>query len=297
MYSVCLSSPDSDFSSPLVSQDGNEPEMTRDTKSLVRDSDLTIAAATTECASGTLGGCVPSPLSVTACVDSGSGDDSARFGIDSGGGVKAYRSGVFCNGDGTVRACTALDDAPYSSFYCSSCSPDCLKVNSTDHKADVGATGDDCYGDPDASGCPNWNEGYEQCTNIGNRQSQQEALTFAQTAFFVAIVVVQWADLIICKTRWLSISTQGLRNGVMNFSLFFETMLTAWLCYCIPINAIGTRPLRLAHWFPAMPFAMLIFFYDETRKYLMRLTSPEVVDKATGQACRIPGWIERNTYY
>ncbi len=297
VYSVCLSSADSDFSLS-TSQDGDEPEMTRDTRSIVLDSDLTISAAVTECTSGTLGDCVPFPLNVTACAESGSGDASARFGIDSDGNVKAYQSGVFCNGDGTVRACTALDEAPYNSFYCSSCSPGCVRATSTERKADVGATADDCYGDPGSvDGCPDWNEDYEQCTNIGNRQSQQEALTFAQTAFFVAIVIVQWADILICKTRWLSISTQGLRNDFMNFGLFFETMLAAWLCYCIPINSIGTRPLRLAHWFPAMPFAMLIFFYDEIRKYLMRLISPEVVNKATGQAIRVPGWIERNTYY
>ncbi len=297
VYSICLSSPYSDFSNPDLPQNGNQPVMTKDTKNIVRDSDLTIAAATTECMSDTLGDCVPYPLNITACNHSSNGQDGVRFGINSDGSMIGYNSGVFCNGDGTVRACTALDDAPYNSFYCTQCSPGCTRVNSTERKTDVGATGDDCYGNPDTSGCPNWNEGYEQCTNIGNRQSQKEALTFAQTAFFVAIVIVQWADLLICKTRWLSISTQGLRNGTMNFGLYFETLLAAYLCYCIPLNAIGTRPLRLAHWFPAMPFAMLIFFYDEIRKYLMRLTSPEVIDKATGQARRIPGWVERNTYY
>ena len=37
------------------------------------------------------------------------------------------------------------------------------------------------------------------------------------TAFFVAIVVVQWADLIICKTRTLSIFRHGMNNWVLNF--------------------------------------------------------------------------------
>ncbi|CAN0494861.1 unnamed protein product, partial [Hapterophycus canaliculatus] len=75
--------------------------------------------------------------------------------------------------------------------------------------------------------------------------------------FFVAIVIVQWADLMICKTRWLSIRTQGMINAAMNFGLFFETLLAAWLCYCPPINVgLGTRNLRLVHWFPAMPFSV-----------------------------------------
>merc|ERR1712198_198901 len=37
------------------------------------------------------------------------------------------------------------------------------------------------------------------------------------TAFFVSIVVVQWADLIICKTRKISVFQQGMKNHLMNF--------------------------------------------------------------------------------
>merc|ERR1712062_136045 len=39
------------------------------------------------------------------------------------------------------------------------------------------------------------------------------------TAFFVSIVVVQWADLIICKTRKLSVFQQGMKNYMLNFGL------------------------------------------------------------------------------
>lgn len=51
------------------------------------------------------------------------------------------------------------------------------------------------------------------------------------TAFFVSIVVVQWADLIICKTRRNSIVHQGMRNWALNFGLIFETLLAAFLSY------------------------------------------------------------------
>ena len=51
------------------------------------------------------------------------------------------------------------------------------------------------------------------------------------TAFFVSIVVVQWADLIICKTRKLSVFHQGMSNWFMNFGLFFETALACFLSY------------------------------------------------------------------
>ena len=40
------------------------------------------------------------------------------------------------------------------------------------------------------------------------RQKLQQT---CQTAFFVAIVIVQWADLIICKTRRNSIVQQGMK--------------------------------------------------------------------------------------
>lgn len=39
---------------------------------------------------------------------------------------------------------------------------------------------------------------------------QKEALHYAQCAYFVSIVVVQWADLVICKTRMNSLYHQGM---------------------------------------------------------------------------------------
>ena len=40
---------------------------------------------------------------------------------------------------------------------------------------------------------------------------------------------------------------------------------------------------RISHWFPAIPFSILIFVYDECRRYLLR---------------RNPGgWVEMETYY
>merc|ERR1711953_1238929 len=51
------------------------------------------------------------------------------------------------------------------------------------------------------------------------------------TAFFASIVVVQWANLLICKTRKNSVFQQGMKNWVMNFGLVFETVLAAILCY------------------------------------------------------------------
>ena len=135
-------------------------------------------------------------------------------------------------------------------------------------------------------------------SNVASRMMQKEALHFSQGAFWGSIVIVQWADLVICKTRWLSLGNQGMSNGTMNFGLFFETMLAAVLAYTPAVaNALGTRPIRLTHWFPAMPFSIFIFSYDETRKFLMRTTSEVYVNEKTGRAVRNPGWLEYNTYY
>jgi len=105
------------------------------------------------------------------------------------------------------------------------------------------------------------------------------------TAFFVSIVVVQWADLIICKTRKLSVFQQGMSNWFMNFGLLFETALACLLSYTPGMDkGLRMYPLKFWWWIPALPFSVLIFCYDETRKYLLR---------------RLPAgnWVERETYY
>ncbi|XP_045626231.1 sodium/potassium-transporting ATPase subunit alpha isoform X2 [Procambarus clarkii] len=104
------------------------------------------------------------------------------------------------------------------------------------------------------------------------------------TAFFVSIVIVQWADLIICKTRRNSIVHQGMKNMVLNFGLCFETTLAAFLSYTPGMDkGLRMYPLKFYWWLPALPFSLLIFIYDECRRFILR---------------RNPGgWMELETYY
>jgi len=52
--------------------------------------------------------------------------------------------------------------------------------------------------------------------------AQRKVLEYTcHTAFFVSIVIVQWTDLIICKTRRNSVIHQGMLNHHLNFGLFF----------------------------------------------------------------------------
>jgi sodium/potassium-transporting ATPase subunit alpha len=116
------------------------------------------------------------------------------------------------------------------------------------------------------------------------------ALRVAQTSAFVSIVIVQWADLLICKTRLLSIADQGMQNPVMLFGLCSETLLCMALCYLPFMNtAFSTAPIHPVHWFPSMPFSVAIFLYDETRKYLLRQ------ERKTGGGHM--GFVEMYTYY
>lgn len=104
------------------------------------------------------------------------------------------------------------------------------------------------------------------------------------TAFFVSIVVVQWTDLIICKTRKNSLIQQGMTNWMLNIGLIFETVLAAALSYTPGLDkGLNMYPLKFMWWLPAMPFSLLILIYDEIRKLMIR---------------RNPGgWVEQETYY
>ncbi|KAH9495224.1 Sodium/potassium-transporting ATPase subunit alpha-1 [Bulinus truncatus] len=115
--------------------------------------------------------------------------------------------------------------------------------------------------------------------------AQRKKLEFTcYSAFFVSIVVVQWADLIIRKTRRLSVIQHGMKNHYLTFGLFFETALAAFLCYCPGLNeGLHMQPLRFTWWLCALPYSLVIFALDEGRRFLLR---------------RQPGgFIERETYY
>nr|XP_025036570.1 sodium/potassium-transporting ATPase subunit alpha-2 [Pelodiscus sinensis] len=114
---------------------------------------------------------------------------------------------------------------------------------------------------------------------------QRKVVEFTcHTAFFASIVVVQWADLIICKTRRNSVFQQGMKNKILIFGLLEETALAAFLSYCPGMGvALRMYPLKVTWWFCAFPYSLLIFVYDEVRKLILR---------------RYPGgWVEKETYY
>ncbi|XP_078282945.1 potassium-transporting ATPase alpha chain 2-like [Rhinoraja longicauda] len=135
---------------------------------------------------------------------------------------------------------------------------------------------------------------WEDATNNDVEDSYGQEWTFQQrlyvewscyTAFFVGIVIEQLADLIIRKTRRNSIFQQGLcGNKVLWIGLLSQIGIAIILCY-FPgmLDSLHFTPLRIQYWFVAMPFVIVIFVYDEIRKYFIR---------------RYPGsWWDRNMYY
>jgi len=91
--------------------------------------------------------------------------------------------------------------------------------------------------------------------------------------FLVAIVIVQYADLVISKTRRLSIFQHGMRqNKFMLFSLLAETAFCIIFVYGLGNihESIPMRPVPWYGWVVPIPFALAIFIYDEVRKFFVR---------------------------
>jgi len=104
-----------------------------------------------------------------------------------------------------------------------------------------------------------------------------------QTAVFLAIVIVQWGGLLVCKTRKLSLFQQGLRNKAINYSLIAETLIAIFLIYCPGVcDVTGTdRFFPGEFWWPPMPFSLLVIVYDEVRKYIIRHNPGGLVERLT----------------
>uniref|UniRef100_A0A7N6A1G9 Sodium/potassium-transporting ATPase subunit alpha n=1 Tax=Anabas testudineus TaxID=64144 RepID=A0A7N6A1G9_ANATE len=105
------------------------------------------------------------------------------------------------------------------------------------------------------------------------------------TVFFVSIEVCQIADVLIRKTRRLSVFQQGFfRNRVLVSAIVFQLCLGNLLCYCPGMpNIFNFMPIRVQWWFVPLPYGILIFVYDEIRKLGVR---------------RHPGsWWDQELYY
>ncbi len=88
----------------------------------------------------------------------------------------------------------------------------------------------------DAVSINDLSDSYNQEWTYNDRKTLEHT---CHTAYFVAIVVMQWFNVFICKTRRLSIFQHGIANRQINFAILFETGLTAFLCYTPGVNFIN----------------------------------------------------------
>ncbi|XP_014367687.2 sodium/potassium-transporting ATPase subunit alpha-B [Papilio machaon] len=106
----------------------------------------------------------------------------------------------------------------------------------------------------------------------------------AQTAYFVAVCWTQISDVIICKTRRISLIKKGMRNHVLNISIvvnLFAALLVTYFPLCHEV--FNTESLLWYHFFLAIPFMVLMIVGDELRRYIIRNN--------------ISKWVEEETYY
>ncbi|XP_013172407.1 PREDICTED: sodium/potassium-transporting ATPase subunit alpha-like isoform X2 [Papilio xuthus] len=116
-------------------------------------------------------------------------------------------------------------------------------------------------------------------------EERKELERACQATYFVAVVVTQIMNGIICKTRFNSIFEVGMKNKVLNLGLIFELLLACILCYVPVLNDFFcTYPLRPQWWFLAVPFALLLLVFDELRKFCIR-------------NCLFDGWYNHLTFY
>ncbi|KRT82351.1 hypothetical protein AMK59_4730, partial [Oryctes borbonicus] len=64
------------------------------------------------------------------------------------------------------------------------------------------------------------------------------------TAFLIAVVITQWADAFICKTRRNSIFTQGIKNWQLHVSIIVETVIACVLAYCPGNSYLKFYPVK-----------------------------------------------------
>ena len=114
-----------------------------------------------------------------------------------------------------------------------------------------------------------------------------EGIKYSQSAYFYAVVICQILNAFVCKTRKMSMITQGLGNSFMLFAITTEIALIVIAGYFQPFNtAFGTRDNVFKHFgIPVIPFALLQLVIDETRKYLIRNLPKDAKGK--------PHWFER----
>ncbi|EFA81309.1 P-type ATPase [Heterostelium album PN500] len=117
-----------------------------------------------------------------------------------------------------------------------------------------------------------------------NLDQQKDMLREAQTAYFVAVVLVRLGAALSCKTRKLSIFQHGFKNMVFNIGVISMLAVALIIVHVPGIRTFfGTTIIGYKFWLIPLPFAFFLVTMNELRLYLIR---------------RNPGtWIESYLYW
>ncbi|KAI2804010.1 Sodium/potassium-transporting ATPase subunit alpha-4 [Blomia tropicalis] len=106
------------------------------------------------------------------------------------------------------------------------------------------------------------NTTYEERLHIGQK---------AQSAYFCGIIIAQCIDVIVSKTRRVSLFKHGMSNWVLNLSIVFEFALAAMLIYTPWMQDIlQTRSVQLISWLWTLPTIGVMLTLEELRKLIIR---------------------------
>ena len=180
--------------------------------------------------------------------------------------------------------CSAFDGATANLFYCeSSADVDCPAVTPAQIAAGTGPNGGEI----------------KQCQNVARHGPEERAHALAGRVLGVDCGGAG-ADFRICKTRCCRSSSRacGTRCSTSASSsrrFGWPRLASSTQCYGGVFSVLGTQPIRFTHWMPGVPWSMMIFMYDETRKYMMRATSPAPESDAVTGADQAPGRLDRES--
>jgi sodium/potassium-transporting ATPase subunit alpha len=103
---------------------------------------------------------------------------------------------------------------------------------------------------------------------------QQDILYKAHSAYFLAVLFGQWANILVCRSRKLSLFQFGFANKAMIISMIWMVCFAVAVIYIPGLNyAFGASQLLgrdgLA-WLAGFPFFVFIFVYVEMIKFIWR---------------------------
>ncbi|XP_014475734.1 PREDICTED: sodium/potassium-transporting ATPase subunit alpha-like [Dinoponera quadriceps] len=113
-------------------------------------------------------------------------------------------------------------------------------------------------------------------------ENRMNLLNEARSGYFLAIVILQMVDLVMCKTRRNSVFQQGMDNWFVNFSFIFELVLTGILLY-VPgtEHVLKTMALKAYWYWPCLPLGLFLWVYDELRRWCIRQFPGGIMDRET----------------